>query len=556
MVVHDIIVIGGGLAGMRAAVEAARSGQNVAIVSKVHPVRSHSVAAQGGINAALKQDDPWEDHSFDTVKGSDYLGDQDAIEILTKEAPSDILELEKMGAVFSRDETGAIAQRPFGGAGYPRACYLADRTGHSLLHVLFEQTIKHGVFIYNEWFVLEIVKEGSVVSGIIALDMQTGKLHRLRAKAVIVATGGYGRVFGSTTNALSSTGDGMGLALSAGAPLMDMEFVQYHPTTLKRTGLLITEGSRGEGGYLINSKGERFMEKYAPSVLELASRDVVSRAEQTELNNGLGIDGCIHLDLRHLGREKIMERLPQIREISIKFAGVDPILAPIPVRPGAHYSMGGVMTDVDGATPVTGLFSAGESACVSVHGANRLGGNSLLETIVFGRRTGTAASKFSASTDLPNFDSTSLARSSEIVGELLNRKDGEKPSKILKDINDVMDSNCSVYREENSLKDGLQKITEIKKRVDRVSLTDKGDVFNTELTSVFELGHILTLAEIILLGAINRKESRGSHSRTDFKERDDKNWLKHTLIKKKNNELTIDYKDVTITNFEPKERSY
>ena len=365
MVTHDLIVVGGGLAGMRAAIEAAREGLNVAIVSKLYPVRSHSVAAQGGINAALKPDDSWKDHMFDTVKGSDYLADQDAVQALTEEAPENIYELEAMGAIFSRDDTGNIAQRPFGGAGYPRTCYLSDRTGHSLLHLLYEQILKYGIFVYDEWYVLKIAVEEQAVRGIIAYELATGKLHRFRSKAVVMATGGYGRVYQTTTNSLSSTGDGMGLALAAGLELMDMEFVQFHPTTLKRSGLLMTEGARGEGGYLLNSKGERFMERYAPTAKELASRDVVSRAEQTEIDEGRGVDGCVLLDIRHLGREKILERLPQIRDLAIRFAGVDPIDTPVPVKPGAHYSMGGIKTDTNGATSIKGLYAAGECACVA-----------------------------------------------------------------------------------------------------------------------------------------------------------------------------------------------
>lgn len=541
---------------MRAAIEAARSGLNVAIVSKIYPVRSHSVAAQGGINAAIRETDSWENHMFDTVKGSDYLGDQAAIDVLCREAPEDIFELERMGAIFSRDDTGAIAQRPFGGAGYPRTCYLADRTGHALIHLLYEQLIKHGVFIYDEWFVVSLVVQGGAVRGIIAIELAGGKLHRLHSKATILATGGYGRVFRTTTNALSSTGDGMGLALAAGVDLMDMEFVQFHPTVLKRTGILMTEGCRGEGGYLLNSKGERFMEKYAPSVKELASRDVVSRAEQAEIEEGRGVDDCVLLDITHLGREKIMERLPQIRELSINFAGVDPVEAPIPVRPGAHYSMGGVMTDINGATSVKGLFASGESACVSVHGANRLGGNSLLEAIVFGRRSGAAASEFCFNNRLPMFPNSSLNDAAFDIARLIKREEGEEPAPIRKEMSRVMTDCCGVYRDSERLTRGLEAIRELKERFKCVALTDRGDFFNNELLSVLELGNMLEVSEAILLSAEARTESRGAHFRTDYPKRDDENWLKHTVIVKDGDKFKMRYKDVSITKFQPAERKY
>lgn len=566
MVTHDVLIIGGGLSGMRAAVEAARAGLDVAVVSKVHPVRSHSVAAQGGINAAMREDDSWKDHMSDTVKGSDFLADQDAVRVLCEEAPGDIIDLEAMGAIFSRDDQGRIAQRPFGGAGFPRTCYLADRTGHGLLHVIFEQLLKHEISIYEEWHVVSIVTgmnaDGKKVAcGVIALEVLTGKLHRLRAKSVIIATGGYGRVFASTTNALTSTGDGMGLAMDAGVPLMDMEFVQFHPTTLKRTGLLITEGARGEGGYLLNSKGERFMERYAPNKLELASRDVVSRAEQTEINEGRGINGCVLLDLRHLGADKIKERLPQIRDISIQFAGVDPIKEPIPIRPGAHYSMGGIMVDVDCRTTVAGLFATGESACVSVHGANRLGGNSLLEAIVFGRRSGQTAADFAiteaahgvASEELL---SGALSTASQDIAQILNRQGGEAVSVVAADAKRIMQDHCSVYRDEATLKAGLEEMLTIKERLLKVTLTDKGEAFNTELIAILELEHLVSLSEAILTSAIARKESRGAHSRVDFPERNDKDWLRHTLIYKDDAGLRLDYKDVSITEFQPEERKY
>jgi len=541
---------------MRAAIEAARAGLNVALISKIYPIRSHSVAAQGGINAALKETDSWEAHAADTAKGSDYLGDQDAIEILCKEAPSDIMELEGMGAVFSRDEKGNIAQRPFGGGGYPRTCYLADRTGHALLHLLYEQVIKYGVFIYDEWHVVKLVVQDNAARGIIALELKTGKLHRLHAKATVLATGGYGRVFKTTTNALSSTGDGLSLALQAGVSLMDMEFVQFHPTVLKRTGILITEGARGEGGYLINSKGERFMEKYAPKVKELASRDVVSRAEQTEIEEGRGVDGCVLLDLRHLGKDKIDERLPQIRELAVKFAGVDPVTEPIPVKPGAHYSMGGIKTDVDCKTTVTGLYAAGECACVSVHGANRLGGNSLLEAVVFGRRAGKRASEFALSSKVPVFPDSFLKDSAHEVALLLKREDGVSAYKIRSSMAEAMEDLCGVFRNRERLAKGLQKIKELKESYKDATLSDKSDYFNTELPAVLELGCMLETAEAILISALAREESRGAHSRTDFPKRDDIKWLRHTLIRKVEGELKISYKDVTITRFQPAERKY
>ncbi|MBI5588092.1 MAG: FAD-binding protein [Deltaproteobacteria bacterium] len=556
MVTHDIIIIGAGLAGMRAAIEAAKEGLNVAVVTKVYPVRSHSVAAQGGINAAMKETDSWEAHMYDTVKGSDYLGDQDSIELLCKEAPEDILELERMGAVFSRDKSGEIAQRPFGGAGYPRTCYLADRTGHGLVHVMYEQLVKYGVFVYDEWFVVKIVTENNTARGIIAIELNTGKLHRLHSKATILATGGYGRVFRTTTNALSSTGDGMGLALNAGLELMDMEFVQFHPTTLRRTGILMTEGARGEGGYLINSKGERFMEKYAPKVKELASRDVVSRAEQTEINEGRGVDGCVFLDLRHLGADRINERLPQIRDLAINFAGVDPVVEPVPIRPGAHYSMGGIMTDNDGATRLGGLYSAGECACVSVHGANRLGGNSLLETIVFGRRAGKKAAEYCSATEFYPFPDHSLREAASEIADIIRRDDGESANIIRDEMTVAMVDFAGVFRSKELLTKGLTRIKELQERYKKVTLTDRSDYFNNELLSALELGHMLDIAEAILLGGLNREESRGSHSRTDFPKRDDDNWLKHTLVKKEKGEFRISYKPVNITKFKPEERKY
>jgi succinate dehydrogenase / fumarate reductase flavoprotein subunit len=541
---------------MRAAVEAARGGFNVALLTKVYPLRSHSVAAQGGINAAIRETDSWEAHMRDTVKGSDYLGDQDAIEVLCREAPAEIAALEGFGAVFSRDDEGRIAQRPFGGAGYPRACFLADRTGHSIVHVLYEQVLKHGVFIYDEWQVVKIVEEGGAVSGVVALEYSSGRLHRLRAKAVILATGGYGRVFRTTTNSLSSTGDGMALALYAGIELMDMEFVQFHPTTLKRTGILMTEGARGEGGYLINSLGRRFMEGYAPNALELASRDVVSRAEQTEIDEGRGVEGCVLLDMRHLGEERIKERLPQIRELAMSFAGIDPVKEPVPVKPGAHYSMGGIMADVFGATRMKGLYAVGECACLSVHGANRLGGNSLLETVVFGARAGRGASEYSSSVSLRPFPDSALSDAGRALAIVVGRPRGEAAFRIRDRMAAVMEERCGVFRDRSGLEAGLDEIRELKERYRKVSLTDRGDFYNGELLSVLELGSMLDVSEAILLSALERRESRGAHSRRDFPARNDDEWLRHTVIGRAGAGFRISYRDVAITRFKPAERKY
>ena len=393
---HDVLVIGAGLAGMRAALAAQQRGADVAVITKVHPVRSHSNAAQGGINAALtERGDPWEDHAYDTVKGSDYLGDQDAIEIMCSEAGREVIAMEHMGVIFSRDEEGRLGTRAFGGQRQARTFFVADFTGQALLHVLYEQVVQANVRVYEEWFVLSLVVEDGECCGAVVMEMRTGDVHLVRAKAVIIAAGGLGRVFEPSTNALICTGDGMSLAYRAGAPLMDMEMVQYHPTTLKSNGALMSEGARGEGAYLINADGERFMERYAPNMMELASRDVVSRSEQTEIDEGRGTNGCVFLDCRHLGEKLIDEKLSQIRDLARDFASVDMATEPVPIRPGMHYQMGGVKTDVDGMTNVPGLYAAGEAACVSVHGGNRLGANSLLDTLVFGRRSGEHAAEAS-----------------------------------------------------------------------------------------------------------------------------------------------------------------
>ena len=556
---HDVLVIGAGLAGMRAAIAAHDAGADVAIVSKLHPTRSHSGAAEGGINAALGNsgEDTPEAHAFDTVKGSDFLGDQDAIEAFTAEAPGDIYELDSWGCIFSRNEEGRIAQRPFGAAANPRAVYAADITGHVLLHVCFEQLVKRDIKVYEEWFAWRLAVEGGRCTGVICWDILAGGLHAVGARAVILATGGSGRLYAGTTNAYACTADGAAMALDAGVPLKDVEFMQFHPTTLYPSGILITEGCRGEGGTLLNSDGERFMKRYAPNAMELASRDVVSRSEQTEIDQGRGVNGSVLLDLRHLGAEKILERLYGTRETSVVFAGVDPIRDPIPVRPGAHYHMGGVDTDMWGATPLPGLYAAGEVACVSVHGANRLGGNSLMEAVTFGRRAGVAAAEAShsvADVTVPD----SLVRDAERdLRSLLDRSEGERPWRVRDELAASMHENFGLFRREPAMREQIEKIQQLRERYDRVVVDDKGTVFNNDLTQALELGSLLQLAACMLEAGIARQESRGAHSRPDdFPARDDENFLKHSVVTWADGAPQLDWRPVTITRWEPVERKY
>ncbi|MGB6838370.1 MAG: FAD-dependent oxidoreductase [Dehalococcoidia bacterium] len=557
MPAHDVLVIGAGLAGMRAALEAARAGVDVAMLSKVQPLRSHSAAAQGGINAALGEDDSWEAHAFDTAKGSDYLGDQDAIEILCKEAPADIIELERMGTVFSRRDDGRIAQRPFGGAGFPRTCYIADITGQAVLHVVWEQLIGADVRSYEEWFALSLIVDDGVCRGAIALNMRTGEVMPIQAKTTIMATGGLGRVYHPTTNGFICTGDGTSLAYRIGVPLMDMEFVQFHPTSLKESGVLITEGARGEGGYLLNSLGERFMSKYAPEKIELASRDVVSRAEQTEIDEGRGVDECVLLDLRHLGAARIKERLLQIRELALDLANTDVIEEPVQVRPGMHYQMGGIKTDVHGATTIRGLYAAGECACVSVHGANRLGGNSLLETVVFGRRAGAAASQFAREASNVTVPETVVQPDLDHIQELFSRPDGgENAAAIRRELGETMRGNVGIFRTGEQLQSACDTIGALKERYARLKVSHTGKVFNTELLSALELGFSLDLAEAMAASALAREESRGAHTRRDFPERDDANWLKHTLAYWTPDGPRLDYTPANIIRWQPERRVY
>ena len=556
---YDVVVVGAGCAGMRAAIEAFDVGADVAVISKIHPVRSHSGAAEGGINAALgnaSEDDP-EKHSYDTVKGSDYLGDQDAIEILCDEAPDDVYQLENWGAVFSRTEEGKIAQRPFGAAGEPRTAYAADITGHVLIQVLYEQMMKRDVLVLEEYFAWKLVVEDGRCQGVICWDLLNGGLKTIGAKTVILCTGGAGRLYVGTTNAYACTGDGMTMALRAGVPLKDMEMMQFHPTTLAPSGVLITEGCRGEGAYLLNSEGERFLKDYAPNAMELASRDVISRAEQTEIDQGRGVDGNVLLDLRHLGAEKIVERLHGTRELSMTFVGIDPIHDPIPVRPGAHYHMGGVDTDVWGRTELEGLYAAGECACVSVHGANRLGGNALMETITYGKRSGRHAAEWALANTTVTVPAGIVSDTERELKELLDRTEGERPWKIRDELGQTMHENFGVFRREEQMLEQQEIVAGLRERFEHVVVEDKGDVFNSDLTQALELGFLLELADCMVVSGLARKESRGAHARPhDYPDRDDTNYMKHTIVRWIADRPVLDWKPVTVTKWQPQERTY
>ncbi|MGD0170974.1 MAG: FAD-binding protein [Halobacteriota archaeon] len=563
---YDVLIIGGGLTGLRAALRVSDAGLNGAVVSKVHPLRSHSVAAQGGMNASLGNvkgedgtKDSWKNHAYDTVKGSDYLADQDAVERLCREAPTAVIELEHMGTVWSRLADGKIAQRPFGGAGFPRTCYAADRTGHNALHTLYEHVSGRQIPVYEEFFVTSLVTKDGRCIGCTALELMTGQVHGFLAKAVLMASGGFGRIFNKSTNALINTGDGPALALRAGALLKDMEFVQFHPTTLYGTNILITEGARGEGGILLNQNGERFMERYAPNSVDLAPRDVVARSIEQEIAEGRGYDGgYVHLDLRHLGAARITERLPGIRQIAIDFAGVDPIQDPVPVQPGQHYSMGGIDADINGATALPGLYAAGECACISVHGANRLGGNSLVETVVFGRLVAEKIIEDVEEMTLANDEPVKAAIKStnDRIEGILRREGGE----LVFGIKDVMTNNMSnkfgIFREKQKMREGLDEIKKIQEQVGHVSLQNKERKLNQALIRFLELEGMLLLAEAVARGALAREESRGSHKRTDYPERDDLNFLKHTLVGLRDDTMHVSYKPVTLGVFEPRERVY
>ncbi len=565
MLSQDILVVGGGLAGLAAALVSDPQ-LNVAVLSKVHPLRSHSVAAQGGINAALGnnpegRDDSWEKHAFDTIKGSDYLADQDIAELMCERAVSTIYELEHLGVPFSRFPGGVIAQRPFGGAGFPRTCYAADRTGLVILHTLYEQSIKRQVKFYNEWLVTKLVVKDGRCLGVVVYDLARGEVMPVKARAVIFATGGYGRVYQRTTNAFINHGSGIGIAYKAGIPLKDMEFVQFHPTSLYDTNILITEGARGEGGYLVNNKGKRFMEDYASSAMELAPRDIVARAIQTEIEKGNGFeDEYVYLDLRLLGEKKIKKRLPGIREICINFAGIDPVEKPIPIQPAQHYSMGGIDVNAQCASIVEGFYAAGECACISIHGANRLGGNSLLDTVVFGKIAGEEASKaVKGSKELKDDEKMLLDEAlgmKKKIQEWQTKDSGERVHRLLNRLKVIMSDRVGMFRNKKDLSKAMEKISEIRDDYKRIYISGQCLRYSQELVNIIEFDSMLDLAEVITLGALNREETRGSHFRVDFKDRNDKDWLKHTLVTLKDGKPRVSYKNVNISKYEPKVRTY
>ena len=595
---HDIIIVGAGLAGSWAAMVAAREGvTNIGVLSKVHPLRSHSGAAQGGIAAALNnvrpvdasqargpleqippQDDPVDSpelHLFDTIKGSDWLGDQDKIEVMVHDAIDIVYEYERMGCVFSRTEDGRINQRRFGGHSAPRANFAADWTGHVLLHTIHEQCLKHEVQFYSEWYVLELLVQDDVAYGVIAMDIMTGELHALIGKAIMFATGGYGRAWKITSNATANTGDGVAIAYNAGVPLMDMEFVQFHPTGIYKHGILMSEACRGEGGYLVNADGHRFMENFAPDKMELAPRDLVSRSEQTEIDEGRGVGDDaqgIYLDMRHLGKEKILQRLPQVREIAMNFLGVDIIDSPAKIQPTAHYSMGGIPTDVNGqvikdssGAPFTGFFAAGECACVSVHGANRLGTNSLLEASVFGRRTGYEMARFiQQGAEMPQVNTKGLeGKQRERIQHLINNPNIKGQAENIASLGEAlkwnMTNNCGIFRDDTKLKAGLSELAELQARFQQAEVMDKSSRFNTDILMGLETENLLTFSEVVLAGALARTESRGAHARTDYQRRDDEQWLKHTLAKRDSDgkpQLTYKTVEIDWERYPPQERKY
>jgi len=566
---HDLLILGSGLAGLRAAVEAARVSKDaldIAIISRVQLMRSHSVCAEGGTAAVMRPEDgdSLELHAWDTVRGSDFLADQDVVSLFVEEAPKEIVQLDHWGTPWSRRPDGRINQRPFGGHSFDRAVFAEDKTGFFEMHTLYDTLQKFArVTRYDECYVTSIMIENGVFQGITVWNLTTGEFFVIKGKALIIAAGGACRMYGFTTYSFTATGDGMAMAFRAGIPLKDMEFVQFHPTGLVPSGILITEGARGEGGYLKNNKGERFMEKYAPSKMETAPRDIVSRSETTEMLEGRGFTSpegmeYVHLDLTHLGAQKINERLPLIREVTIKFAFIDPIEQPIPIRPAAHYCMGGIHTNIEGATPVKGIWAAGEAACVSLHGANRLGSNSTAECLVWGKITGDRAAKYAmAQKTLPPVPEKKVKDEENRIFKQIGRGDGSESIYVIRnELQQMMDKNVGVFRTGPQMEEALKKIKELKKRVPKVKVQDNGRVYNTNLVNIIETMNLLDLAETIVAGGIARTESRGAHSRRDFTNRDDANWGKHTLARYTTDGPKLDYSPVTMTMWKPVERKY
>ncbi|PYV27999.1 MAG: succinate dehydrogenase flavoprotein subunit [Acidobacteria bacterium] len=571
---YDAVIVGAGGAGLKAALHLAQTPARIAVISKLYPIRSHTGAAQGGIGAALgnMEEDHWEWHMFDTVKGGDYLADQDAVEVLCREAVETVYDLEHWGLPFSRTPEGKIAQRPFGGhtrefgqAPVRRSCYAADRTGHMILQTLYQQCIKHDVHFYNEFHLLDLLVEQGRSAGVVALCLATGELCTFHAKAVVFATGGCGKFYSVTSNAHALTGDGMAVALRRGVPLEDMEFFQFHPTGIYKMGILLSEAARGEGGTLRNRTGERFMQRYAPTLLDLAPRDMVSRAMYREIQEGRGIEGknYLHLDVTHLGRDVLDAKLPDITDFVRTYMGIEPARELVPVQPTAHYAMGGIPTDLEARvvideknTPLPGFYAAGECACVSVHGANRLGTNSLVDILVFGRRAGRHAARFVKENEWVPLPLRPDERAEALLAQLMNSSGKERAADIRDTLQSEMMDKAGVFREAKGLTEMRSRLEAIQERYRRVKVEDRGRKYNTDLLEVIELGGLIDLAEALVSSALARQESRGAHSREDFPKRDDPNWLKHTLAYKTPQGIELKYKPVTVTKFEPKERKY
>jgi succinate dehydrogenase / fumarate reductase flavoprotein subunit len=561
---HDILIVGAGIAGLRAAIAAAEfsSKINVGVISKVHPVRSHSVCAQGGTGAVMREKDSYDLHAWDTVKGSDFLADQDVVEFFVRKAPQEIILLDHWGLPWSRTDDGKINQRPFGGHSFPRACFAADMTGFHEMHTLDGKAKTYGnITFYDEWFVTSIIVEDNLAVGLTAIELKNGRMQALRAKAIVMATGGHERIYEFTTFSHTATGDGMTMAYRAGVPLKDMEFVQFHPTGLVPPGVLITEGARGEGGYLVNANGERFMKRYAPEKMELAPRDIIARAETTEILEGRGLEGSygpyIALDLRHLGEEKINERLPLIRDVAIKLGGVDPVEEPIPIRPAAHYSMGGIHANIKAETSISGLYAVGECSCMSVHGANRLGTNSTADCLVFGAVGGEEAAKYALSSSFRKFPQERvLEEEKRVFDKILGSEGDEKVSIIRDEMRHIMNEKMWIFRTGDNLKNALREIRVLRNRFGNITVEDKDKQFNTGLVGALQLDFTLDLAEVTIASALARAESRGAHYRRDHPKRDDENWLKHTLAYNTKEGPRLEYTPVTITKWPPTARAY